>query len=551
MKKLLSLIFIISILIIAACSDGAADADNARIEALYDSIDLEMARSHDYQHEKERRISALRENLATEIDEYRRLTLTGRLISEFESYQSDSALHYVNAALDMPVVKSDPRTRARLLIKKADITSHAGLFADALNIISGVHPDPLDSILLEEYYSVYCGIYQYQSEYIQESEFKKIYENLRGIYIDSLLSVTPRGSFTAIINGAPAMARSGHATEALTLLQNNLRRYEPGTRAYSIIASIMAYIYGEQGDKDNYKRYLAQSAISDIRGVVKENMAIRELSELIFEEGDIARANRYLKQSFADANFFAARMRNAQSSRMLPVIDEAYNAQQQRLQKLQRALIAAISVLAASLLLAIWMILKQYGRLKRANTEARNANAELSDLSEKLKCANEELASINTQLKASDTVKEEYAGRFMEYCSSALSSLQHYHRSLRVLATQGTRAALVKKLESSEMIDDALKDFYKSFDEAILEIYPHFVTKFNELLRPDERVEPRGGELLTTELRVFALIRIGITDSEKISRFLRCSITTVYTYRSKMRKRALNPEDFENDVRKI
>lgn len=140
----------------------------------------------------------------------------------------------------------------------------------------------------------------------------------------------------------------------------------------------------------------------------------------------------------------------------------------------------------------------------------------------------------------------------MEYCSSAISTLQHYQKSLRVLTAQGgNRAALMKKLESSETADKLLKNFYMKFDEAILNIYPSFVDKFNRLLKPDETVVLKAGELLNTELRLFALIRLGIEDSTKIAEFLRCSISTIYTYRSKMRKRAIKPDTFETDVKKI
>lgn len=280
-------------------------------------------------------------------------------------------------------------------------------------------------------------------------------------------------------------------------------------------------------------------------------MAVRELSTVIFEEGDIERANRYLKQSFADANFFAARMRNAQSGRMLPVIDEAYAASQNKMQRELRWQMGAISLLVVILALALILILKQVRAARRAGAKLSQRNEELSGLSEQLREANRALASMNDELKESNTIKEEYAAMFMEYCSSTISTLQQYHQSLRVLAAQSSRTALNKKLESSEMIDTALRDFYSRFDEAILNIYPSFVEKFNSLLKPDCRTVLKSGELLNTELRVFALIRIGITDSAKIAGFLRCSITTVYTYRSKVRRRALRPESFETEVMTI
>ena len=146
----------------------------------------------------------------------------------------------------------------------------------------------------------------------------------------------------------------------------------------------------------------------------------------------------------------------------------------------------------------------------------------------------------------------EGVGLFMEYSSSAISTLQRYQLSLRNLAMRGVeREALLKKLESTSIYDRLFKDFYVKFDEAVLNIYPSFVEKFNALLRPDEQITLKAGELLNTELRLFALIRIGIDDNETVAQFLRCTISTIYTYRSKMKRRAINPETFENDVRNI
>ncbi len=550
MKTYLFYIFLSLCVALAACS-GSKGGGRSELQALYDEIDLEMERSDVYQAEKEKRIDMLRDYLDSESDEGRRTEIIDRLIGEFESYVSDSALWYVNMNLQRPGAATDRRRQIELLIKKADITSHAGLFADALAIMEELSSADMDSALLEAYYSTYCGIYQYQIEYTNESEYAGKYERLRKLYTDSVSAVTPPGSLNYLINGAPELVRRGKPDEAVAILKKHLDEYRSGTRQYSILASILANIYKTIGETDNYKRYLALSTISDIRGVVKENMAIRELATAIFEDGDIERANRYLKKSFDDANFFSARMRNAQSSRMLPVIDKAYNAKQQSLQRLLSIQVFAISALAIILVLAIVFILKQFKTVKRASRKVEKTNAELSELSEKLREANVELASINAELKESNTIKEEYAGLFMEYCSSTISTLQHYHQSLRVLSAQGSKAALLKKLDSSEMIDKALKEFYSKFDEAILNIYPSFVGKFNALLRPGEEVSLKPGELLNTELRVFALIRIGIDDSAKIAQFLRCSITTVYTYRSKMRKRAVSPDSFEADVMKI
>lgn len=579
-------------LLFVACSSSVSD-ENKELQELYTLLDSEIARSKVYEDAKESKIKQLHDDYHHASDDKHRIRIVNELISEFDAYNADSTLYYIGYNLQLlPPDMSEEKTR--LLIKRADVYAHAGLFADALLAMAAIKKDSLHGNLSEDYYTTYCAIYQYLSEYTSEHESAAGYEHLRAAYADSLSRVENLGLFNHRVYIMTEKTRNGQADEAIEAMLQQLKNYESGSRQYSILASTLAYIYKTSGRKDLYKKYLTLSAISDVRGAVKENMSFRELATVMFEGGDIERANKYLKKSIADANFYSALLRNAQSSKILPVIDDAYTSLQDRLTDRLRIMVWTGSILSAILIIAICYILKQFKSLRTANRRVRQANNELSrmsrqlkdanaelhikndelsslsgaltnsnnvlearnnelnELSNQLKSANIELESKNKELSNYNQTKEQYAGLFMEYCSSAISTLQHYQKSLRVLTAQGgNRAALMKKLESSETADKLLKNFYMKFDEAILNIYPSFVDKFNRLLKPDETVVLKAGELLNTELRLFALIRLGIEDSTKIAEFLRCSISTIYTYRSKMRKRAIKPDTFETDVKKI
>ncbi|MDE6335897.1 MAG: hypothetical protein K2L34_04940 [Muribaculaceae bacterium] len=535
-----------------------ADKDS-ELESLYTHLDEEIARSGDYEKLKEERIVKYKRDYDLTTDKNKRTEIINNLIAEFDAYNADSTLYYINYNLRLPAVEADAGERMRLLIKRADVFAHAGLFSDALGIMKSIPRDSVPNTLLEDYYSTYCAIYQYLSEYTSEHETAPAYEQQRTLYADSLNQVVRPDSFNHMVYVMTEMARRGDSDKAIDMLSKHLEEYPSGTREYSILASTLAYIYKEAGYPKEYKRYLVLSAISDVKGAVKENMSFRAVATDMFEDGDIERANRYLKKSIADANFYSALMRNVQSSKMLPVIDEAYNSVQQRLTSRLRSMVWVSSILSVILIITIVLILKQFRSLRVAKDKISNANKELSLLSDKLKAANGELEKSNDELQVRNEklheynlTKEQYAGLFMEYCSAAISALQHYQQSLRKIAVQGSnRATLLKKIESSETVDQLLKDFYAKFDEAILNIYPSFVDKFSALLKPEEKPVLKNGELLNTELRVFALIRIGIEDSAQIANFLRCSLSTVYTYRSKMKKRALNPDRFEQDVKNI
>lgn len=568
MKYPLLILFIAAFM---ACSRGG-DGKDAALEDIYEELDAEIARSGDYEVIKENRILQLRKELETCRDEARRTELLMRLAEEYNAYNADSALYYVSRNLNRESVRNDARMRLRMLLKRADIMAHAGMFSDAQAVLAVINPEDVEDEFKEEYYATYSALYQYLSEYNSEHETAGEYERRRALYADSLNMVVDPESFNHMVYVMTEKAREGHPEEAIAVLEKHIGDYNSGNREYSILASTLAYIYKTSGRMDDYKRYLALSAISDIKGAVKENMSFREVATVMFEDGDVERANRYLKKSIADANFYSGMMRNVQSSKMLPVIDDAYAARQNQLNRRLRAMVWISLGLSVVLLITIGFILKQFKSLRRANSRVREANEKLSRLSAELKSANtaltgknEELRSISDELKAANEelaarndvlneynrTKEQYAGLFMENCSSAIATLLQYQKSLRILATQGARGALMKKLESSEMADKMLKNFYVNFDEAILNIYPDFVEKFNGLLNPGEEVTLKSGELLNTELRLFALIRLGIDDSGKIADFLRCSISTVYTYRSKMKKRAKNPDSFEDEVRHL
>lgn len=548
MKTFISL----SLLLFLVSCGGREKASNMDLEDLYALLDAEITSSSEYERMKEARIEKLRIKLAAATDDDEMTELTSSLVKEYEAFNADSALYYVMLNLDRPYVRKRPELHMSMLIRKADVLAHAGLFTDALEIMQSIPRESLSDDQLEGYYATYCATYQYLSEYTNEHETGRAYEQLRAQYSDSLENVAQTGSFNHQVYVMAELARDGKPEEAIEALTEFLDRYKSGMREYSIIASTLSYIHKTAGNADDYKRYLVLSAISDVRGAVKENMSFREVATVMFEDGDVDRANRYLKKSFADANFYSALMRNVQSAKMLPVIDEAYSIRQDELTGRLRGLVLVSGVLSIILIVTILLILKQFRSLRRANSRVRSANEELMKMSEELRQANADLASRNAELHEYNRTKEQYAGLFMEYCSTAISTLQHYQQSLRVMVAQGgNRAGLLRKLETSEISDQLLRNFYKRFDEAILSIYPSFVEKFNSLLRPDEQIVLKSGELLNTELRLFALIRLGIDDSAKLAEFLRCSISTVYTYRSKMRRRALDPGTFEDSVRNM
>ena len=225
--------------------------------------------------------------------------------------------------------------------------------------------------------------------------------------------------------------------------------------------------------------------------------------------------------------------------------------EKQKHQQVLQIFLVVTSLLTLFLACAVWYVIRQVKKLARARQDLLAMNEELKLLNERLIEVNQRQHETNDSLTEANHIKEEYVGRFMGLCSTYIDKLEGYRRMLNKQAASGKVEELYKTLKSSRFIDEELKEFYQNFDNSFLSIFPDFVKRFNELLPEEERIIPKQDERLTTELRIFALIRLGITDSAKIAGFLRYSITTIYTYRSKLKNRSLCRDNFEEEVMKI
>ena len=257
MLKPLSL-FIVSLFAICFIFNCGRNSDSEQ-QQWYQEVDSELLKSDIYVEEKENRINNLKHNLSSQTKPETRHTINELLLFEYDAFISDSAIHYINENLMNPVVTNNLKLKNHYLIKKADVSAHAGLFNEATEILTRINKSTLDSTLLEEYYAAYCDLHQYQSEYSSNSEFTRQHETTRALYIDSLIRVAPSSSFNYLTHVSAEMAREGNFEEALKILLENLNKYTSGDRRFSILASILADVYHQMGNEADYHKYLALS----------------------------------------------------------------------------------------------------------------------------------------------------------------------------------------------------------------------------------------------------------------------------------------------------
>ena len=285
---------------------------------------------------------------------------------------------------------------------------------------------------------------------------------------------------------------------------------------------------------------------------VREYISLRKLAILLYQEGDIERAYSYVKICMEDAAACNARLRKLEILEIFPIINDAYQQKTEKQQEQMKWTLASISMLSFFLLLAIFYVYKQMKRLAVARKEVIDTNKRLKELNEELHLSMHKLKEANHSIAENSYLKEEYIGRYMDQCSVYLEKMDNYRRSLGKIAATGNVEELYKNIKSSKFIEGELKEFYANFDNTFLQMFPTFVEDFNALLTNDEQISLKTGERMDTELRIFALIRLGISDSVKIAQFLRYSVTTIYNYRTKVRNKAAGDRNLlEQEVMKI
>lgn len=291
------------------------------------------------------------------------------------------------------------------------------------------------------------------------------------------------------------------------------------------------------GNVDSQEQCLIYSAISDIESSTKENRSMQDLAGILYKKGDNERAYIYIQSALEDANFYNARFRSIQISKVQPIIEETYlltiNNQNRKL----RLSVIIISLLMVGLGITVYFIYKQLKMIARSRNE--------------LKKVNHDLKLVNMKLDKANTVKEEYVAFFINQCSIYLEKFERYKKLISRRLSLGQVDKLTDMVNNKKSDEMDLNELYQNFDSAFLRLYPNFVDEINKLIKPDEQYLIKNGTL-NTELRIFALIRLGITDSNQISDFLRYSVRTIYNYRSRVKaKSVIENDDFEKKIMQI
>ena len=520
--------------------------DNSR---LYHTLDSLIEQYDNLTAEKERRVAAIKEGVrGISLTPEQQYDLNQRLYDEFVAYKFDSAFYYIDKNVTALRGSGDKERFAASAVRMAHILAVTGLFDRARRLLDQVNPDSISDQQKIAFYTQQSELNLYRSEMAVFTNYFNDYIKQAQHYRQLVIQIAPKDSYDYIFNKATYICEAGETDNAIKLLEDYLVKLEPGTRIYSIITCTLAFFYQKKHATDQQERYLLLSAISDERGAIRENNSLRSLSEVLMEQGENDDAYRYLYQAISEARFYGSRIRMMQVGHMAPQIMQLYDAERSETQQRTNFFLGVISVISLVLAGIIVYTLILY-RKKHA------AGLQIIEMNKMLAHHTEEIENVNTQMKEANRIKDEYIGRFLELSSNLIKRAEDRSKKLNRLARDRKLEELYAELKSSEAVNGDIRMFHQNFDSAFLNIYPNFISEVNRLLTPESRfaVEEEGSaaKRLTTELRILALIRLDITDNQTIADILRSSITTIYTYRSKLKARAISKDTFEDDVRKI
>ncbi len=508
------------ILLLAGCGQHRREADTERYLRQLDSIVERGSALAPRTTDAPERGTAGREGAAPLQDPFEREMA---LHDEYMSRSLDSALMHVKRAREIAGREGAAPLQVRADIALAYVYNTSGvMYKEAYDIFTGIDRSLLtDSAMLFDWYCLGIQVNRNLAVHSLDEELKAQYTAAKAAWRDSALTLKPDND-VLLANKYMDLGDYGRALQVL----GNVRDGQT-TREAAIKYNVLAQIYERQGRTDLQEKYLAQSAICDLSNGVREYLSLQTLAMLLYDDGDYSRAYRYIHRSIADATACNAKLRMLEMSETLPIIDNAYDAAQRRTR-----LTIILACVAVGLLLVVLAIALLYIRRK---------NRRLASISRRLEASAQ-------RLEASDRIKQEYVTRFMNLCLEYLGKMEHYRGHLNKVAATGDWQKLYDTIRSTRYVNKEIADFYEKFDEAFLNLFPTFVDDVNALLRPDGRPRLKNGERLNTELRILALMRLGITDGESICRFLRCSASTVYNYRTRLRNAALDRSAFDRAI---
>lgn len=470
--------------------------------------------------EKQASLQALAREMA-DADGKRKCEIALELANKYRIFDADSSLFFANkgCALSQRLGNSDLQLNARLVRIKSLAT--LGIFSDAKADFMEIDGATVPEELKEDYFFTGRTLYGYIQTYLNDaSEFYEMARKLNRAYDDSLIAMLPTNSNLRDFLLGEKYVNESRYSEAEALQLSLIKRINHKDPLYAMTTFQAAMTYRRLGESQMTGYYLTLAAQADIEGCVRDGLALPMLASWLYKEGKVDEAYQYINVALNEANEGSLRWRTFAMAAMVPTIDRAYRRQ---MKSSHDKLVVYSIIMTLCMLFCVCMAFFLFRQRRRAH-------------------------EIALKLASTSALQNSYIGNFVAMCSSYADRLNKLSATVDRKLSAGQVDELKKMVKNGKLIEGNDEDFYSIFDSAFLDLYPGFVDELNGLLREEDRLEWRKGQSLSPELRIYALVRLGVSESTRISQILHYSVSTVYAYRNRMRNRAIERESFERDI---
>lgn len=517
-----------------------------------------IKKSSNYDNAKRSRIDSVRSILIKTLktDLKTRYTLSEKLFYEYKFFKRDSAFFYGIQSKKLALEINDKTLLANANMNLADICVSSGMYKEALDFLEPTKINETDEKYGSLYYGVLGRCYGDMAEYSNTPYFNKEYTSLARKYREKALSLTEDGYFFHYFLKAFNKSKNNQIKEAITEFKALLKLNNP-PHDEALVHYMLGDLYQQSGKNEEAIIHFKEAVIYDIQTATKESLAIIKLSELLFKKGDIKNASILIHKANDDAIFYGAQQRKIQVSAILPIIDqEIVKMVEKEKQRIywQYVIVSSFLILAICFVLIVYF---QYLKLKKAkqiiaeaHENLKNINKQLHQVNEKIKLKNIEIKQVNILLSEANKIKEEYLGLFFTQYDGIFEKFNSFINSMKKNIEEESYDKVKRTILSYNLKREKEK-LLENFDIAFVNLFPNFIKEFNSLMKEENKIILNKEQILTKELRIYALIRLGITQNEIIAQILGYSVNSIYAYKTKIRNNSsINKDDFDQKLLK-
>lgn len=518
-----------------------ANASSVNEEQLFHRLDSYIAQRSKFTQRKEAKLLRLKKQLYMTSDKRSQLRLYNQIYREYYTYRYDSAMTYAKKGYQLAVQLQDDYFVNLNKINRAAVLSTGGFYSQAEDLMLAMDVEEISPKLLQYYYYTLTWVYNYWETFCNKSEFQEGLLAKKRFYLGKTLEHigNKESALYYYLSGEFEFLKQRTSKKMLQFYMKALSASPLNSRVHASSAYCIARYYYDTDQKDLYEKYIVEAAISDQICPLKENLALQEFSTYLYNK-DASYAKRvakYLYCSMEDAQFYNNRLRMVEISRILPLITETNHQAEVRKNRIVTASLVIVSILSLGFLAMAFFAFKMNKHLAKSRREIKSQNTLLDELNQKL---------LNTNKR-----RETYMHLFMDISAVYIKKLDDYRKlvSRKIKAKQ--TADLLTAINSYKLAEEEAANFYIRFDKAFIDLYPNFVEEFNQLLLPEKQIVLPAPNSLTKELRIYALMRLGITDGQELATLLFYSTQTIYNYKAAIRKRAKDLTTFDAAINRL